>query len=275
MKQWVEYRLGVEEWTADSTVAVVTWAVLFVLSLNAAFDAGGSAATAVLATGLFLVYLAALLAVAVRQSPSPRRAQVCLGVELGAAIGLFVLMPFDYLAILLVIWSAQASWFVDLRRAVGLALAVSLAFLFARPLAFGEPVDLVSWALFAMFNVFAAVMMALVRSEQAARLELERANVQLETARDMLSEAARQAETMRLDALREAPVSAESLTEKEREILRLAASGCSNRMIAELLHNSEGTIKNHFSNILGKLGVRDRTAAVVRALGSGLLDKGR
>ncbi|RFF29548.1 DNA-binding response regulator [Wenzhouxiangella sediminis] len=184
-------------------------------------------------------------------------------------------MPLDYLAILLVIWSAQASWFVDLRRAIALALAVSLAFLFARPLAWGEAFELSSWALFSMFNVFAAVMMTLVRREQVARLKLERSNRQLETARDMLSEAARQAETMRLDALREAPVLAEPLTDKEREILRLAASGCSNRMIAELLHNSEGTIKNHFSNILGKLGVRDRTAAVVRALGSGLLDEGR
>ncbi|WP_245960823.1 response regulator transcription factor [Wenzhouxiangella sediminis] len=275
MKQWLEGTLRVEEWTADTTVAVVTWAVLLAVSLDAAFDAGGSAATALLAAGLFLVYLVALLAVAVRQSPSPQRARVCLGVELGAAIGLFVLMPLDYLAILLVIWSAQASWFVDLRRAIALALAVSLAFLFARPLAWGEAFELSSWALFSMFNVFAAVMMTLVRREQVARLKLERSNRQLETARDMLSEAARQAETMRLDALREAPVLAEPLTDKEREILRLAASGCSNRMIAELLHNSEGTIKNHFSNILGKLGVRDRTAAVVRALGSGLLDEGR
>jgi DNA-binding CsgD family transcriptional regulator len=253
----------------------VTWALLLVVSLNAAVEAGRSINTLVLAAAFFALYLAALLAVAVRRSPSARRAWICLAVELGAAIGLFVLMPFDYLAILLVIWSAQANWFVALRRGIGMALGVSLAYLFARPLAWGEPYDVSSWVLFAMFNVFAAVMMTLVRREQAARLELERANAQLETARDMLSEAARQAETMRLDALREAPVLAEPLSGKEREILRLAASGCSNRMIAELLHNSEGTIKNHFSNILGKLGARDRTAAVVRALGSGLLDGDR
>jgi DNA-binding NarL/FixJ family response regulator len=55
------------------------------------------------------------------------------------------------------------------------------------------------------------------------------------------------------------------LTERETEILRLMAGGFSNKEIANSLHVAEGTIKNHVSNILSKLGVRDRTRAVLKA----------
>jgi len=55
------------------------------------------------------------------------------------------------------------------------------------------------------------------------------------------------------------------LTDRETEILRLMASGFSNKEIANSLGGAEGTIKNHVSNILSKLGVRDRTRAVLKA----------
>ena len=60
-------------------------------------------------------------------------------------------------------------------------------------------------------------------------------------------------------------------TEREIEVLRLMTGGHSNREIAEALHVAEGTIKNHVSNILSKLGVRDRTRAVLKALEQGYL----
>ena len=56
------------------------------------------------------------------------------------------------------------------------------------------------------------------------------------------------------------------LTKRELEILRLMAGGYSNREIADALGTAEGTIKNHASSILSKLGVRDRTRAVLRAI---------
>lgn len=56
------------------------------------------------------------------------------------------------------------------------------------------------------------------------------------------------------------------LTRRELEILRLMAGGYSNREIADALGGTEGTIKNHASSILSKLGVRDRTRAVLKAL---------
>jgi DNA-binding NarL/FixJ family response regulator len=62
-----------------------------------------------------------------------------------------------------------------------------------------------------------------------------------------------------------------ALTRRETEILRLLAAGMSNREIAAAIGNQEGTIKNHVSNILAKLGVRDRSRAVLRAIQLGCL----
>lgn len=61
------------------------------------------------------------------------------------------------------------------------------------------------------------------------------------------------------------------LTEREVEVLRLMTGGYSNREIARALHVVEGTVKNHVSSILSKLGVRDRTRAVLQAVKAGYL----
>ena len=61
------------------------------------------------------------------------------------------------------------------------------------------------------------------------------------------------------------------LTQRELEVLRALADGLSNREAAERLYLSEGTVKNHVTNVLAKLGVRDRTQAALRAQALGLL----
>jgi DNA-binding NarL/FixJ family response regulator len=62
----------------------------------------------------------------------------------------------------------------------------------------------------------------------------------------------------------------DELTEREREILRYLGQGASNREISEQLFITEGTVKNHVSNILSKLGLRDRTQAAIYAREHGL-----
>lgn len=69
----------------------------------------------------------------------------------------------------------------------------------------------------------------------------------------------------------EGPVVVQDLTERELEVLRLVAAGFSNREIAHALFLAEGTVKNHVSTVLLKLGARDRTRAVLRALHHGFL----
>ncbi len=63
---------------------------------------------------------------------------------------------------------------------------------------------------------------------------------------------------------------ADDLTEREREILRHVARGDNNREIGEALFITEGTVKNHVSNILSKLALRDRTQAALWAREHGL-----
>jgi DNA-binding NarL/FixJ family response regulator len=64
----------------------------------------------------------------------------------------------------------------------------------------------------------------------------------------------------------------EALTEREIEVLRQVAAGCSNKIIADRLFISEDTVKGHVRNILVKLSANDRTHAVTIAIKRGILE---
>ena len=74
-----------------------------------------------------------------------------------------------------------------------------------------------------------------------------------------------------LQALVRDDASAEPLTERELEVLRLIAAGASNRDIADRLFISENTVKNHVRRILEKTGTRSRTGAVAHGVRQGLV----
>jgi DNA-binding NarL/FixJ family response regulator len=67
-----------------------------------------------------------------------------------------------------------------------------------------------------------------------------------------------------------ASILAGKLTDRETDVLRLLARGFTNSDIAAQLHLSEGTVRNHVSSILEKLGVSDRTQAAVIAIQHGM-----
>jgi ATP/maltotriose-dependent transcriptional regulator MalT len=66
-----------------------------------------------------------------------------------------------------------------------------------------------------------------------------------------------------------------ALTPREREILGLVAEGLSNAEIAARLHVGRATVKTHLLHVFEKLGVNDRTAAVVTALKQGIISPPR
>jgi DNA-binding NarL/FixJ family response regulator len=72
-------------------------------------------------------------------------------------------------------------------------------------------------------------------------------------------------------ALRPEQALIEPLSEREREVLVMLAQGVPNKEIADRLHLAEGTVKNHVSNILGKLQVQNRTQAANFARSKGLV----
>lgn len=63
----------------------------------------------------------------------------------------------------------------------------------------------------------------------------------------------------------------EPLSERELDVLRLVAEGLSNKEIGQKLSLAEGTVKNYVTNMLGKIGARDRTQAALRAKELGLI----
>lgn len=88
-----------------------------------------------------------------------------------------------------------------------------------------------------------------------------------EVMRKLMEQVARQPQAGQAEAVPD-------LTQREREVIRLIARGKSNREIAQALVISEKTAKGHVSNILGKLGLEDRTQLAIYALKNGLADAG-
>ncbi|MDC2867145.1 MULTISPECIES: response regulator [unclassified Bacillus (in: firmicutes)] len=89
---------------------------------------------------------------------------------------------------------------------------------------------------------------------------------------DMTAEIVKELKRAKVDSIAEqhAPKQIEQLTEREVEVLRELGYGLNNKEIAEKLFITEGTVKNHVSNIISKLELRDRTQAAIFAVRYGV-----
>jgi DNA-binding NarL/FixJ family response regulator len=121
----------------------------------------------------------------------------------------------------------------------------------------------------AVHHAEAAVLLA-AGDVQAARRELEDASGHYERAGAVFGAAQTRA---LLDRMRGVPEAAHRrvLTTRESDVLRLVAKGLSNPQVAGRLHLSEHTVHRHVANILTKLEVSTRAAAVAKAAEQGLL----
>jgi DNA-binding NarL/FixJ family response regulator len=100
----------------------------------------------------------------------------------------------------------------------------------------------------------------------------EATTVEAGRALDAAADAFVVADTEPHDETEESLAAAESLTVRELEVLRLLAEGLPNKMIAARLGISDQTVKFHVASIAGKLGARNRTDAVGRAIRRGLVE---
>jgi predicted ATPase/DNA-binding NarL/FixJ family response regulator len=131
----------------------------------------------------------------------------------------------------------------------------------------------------------AALCAVLLNTQAGVRYFMRRVREELERLKSQIGEEAstralawaqgrglREVGWLLLDELADAPrppavllPGNETMSERELEVLKLAAAGLSNREIAERLFVTVGTVKKHLNNIFGKLGVERRTQAVIRA----------
>jgi DNA-binding NarL/FixJ family response regulator len=99
------------------------------------------------------------------------------------------------------------------------------------------------------------------------------AELELQAATGILERLGAQADLARIspDRQRSSPADTHGLTPRELEVLRLVASGATNRAVGRDLSISERTVERHVSHIFGKLGVSSRTAATAWAYDRGLV----
>lgn len=189
---------GFERWAG-----VLTWLMLAAISLWLAvvnLDFGWFSTQWLSALGLFVVYIVAF-SFATRDQALPREPYsrfVLMALQLCCAYGLFWLLPFGFLAILITMWCAQLPYFVTVRTAVLIAALVSVPHAVIFQWHWQQSGAWLSAVLFWAFHLFAILMMASQLREVRAREREQAANRELRATQALLNEANKQQERTRI-----------------------------------------------------------------------------
>ncbi len=130
----------------------------------------------------------------------------------------------------------------------------------------------VNTAIIAVVAVLGLAVIWIYSYQQAKIMERQYLKDELRIYSELLEH---QAQLQRDADLNKDPAEAKEspLTDRELQVLRLLGEGKSNKETASILHISDQTVKNHISHIFSKLGVNDRTSAVIMAINQGWIRK--
>jgi len=189
---------GFERWAG-----LLTWFMLAAMSLALTTERDGFAWFSPLwlvTAALFVLFIVAFsFATSDERLPvEPRSRYFLLALQLGCVYGLFWLLPFNFIAVLITMWCAQLPYFVTVRTSIIIALAVSLPQALIFQLHWGHSGAWLTALLFWAFHLFAILMMASQLRESLARQREEATNRELRATQALLSEANKQQERTRI-----------------------------------------------------------------------------
>jgi len=189
-------RLTPDLWTGVLTWALVCGSCFYFLQQSKDVTSGHLA----LMLGLSLFFMGSFL-LTTRQKPFSYDVPFRLGLiflQFCAVVGLYFLVPFSYIAILMVIWSAQILYYLPMRATLVLSLFWSSPVYLVFHFYWGEPHVLLSACLYWMFNLFAIMTVNTALKEEAAKEQAQKLNRELMATQSLLGEASRQAERLRI-----------------------------------------------------------------------------
>lgn len=189
---------GFERWAG-----LLTWFMLAAMSLALTTERDGFAWFSPLwlvTAALFVLFIVAFsFATSDERLPGePRSRFLLLALQLGCVYGLFWLLPFNFIAVLITMWCAQLPYFVTVRTSIIIALVVCLPQALIFQFHWGHSGAWLTALLFWAFHLFAILMMASQLRESRARQREEATNRELRATQALLSEANKQQERTRI-----------------------------------------------------------------------------
>lgn len=184
--------------THDTSAALLAWALTAVICILLLVQDYAGLLPVFLAAAGFVIFAILLLSVAGNPGPPTKKDHIFLGLEFITICSLYFVIPYDYIAILKVIWSAQMAWFIPLNRALILSPIWSSPFWLVSEFYWLKEDPWATAILFWTFNVFGIFMISMTRSEQTAKEQIERQKRELESAHFLLRETASLSERVRI-----------------------------------------------------------------------------